>query len=96
MARELQSNSSTLLIFPYVYVLPIRRQWKMAAAPPVDPVHWTEDPETEDFNPGRSQGHKIFADSSFAHPDGKLFTDSFKDATSFQVFLCSQANSLGP
>jgi hypothetical protein len=68
----------------------------MAAAPPVDPVQWTEDPEMEDFNPGTSQGQKIFANRSRAHPDGKLFTDSFEDAMSFQVFLRSRANSLGP
>jgi hypothetical protein len=68
----------------------------MAAAPPVDPVQWTEDPETEDFNPGTSQGQKIFTNRSRAHPDGKLFTDSFEDAMSFQVFLRSRANSLGP
>lgn len=96
MTRSLRSNSSAPNIWP------IDRN--MAEVPPAIPapvvapapaVIWTENPDTDDFNPGTSTGQKIFQERARGHPDGKLFSDSFKDAAEFQVFVRSRAVALG-
>ena len=93
MVRSLRSNSTAPDLWQ---PQPMAENPSVVAQLAPSTVTWTEDPQTDDFNPGTTAGNKIFNERSRGHPDGKLFSNSFKDAKDFQVFLRSRSVSLGP
>jgi hypothetical protein len=64
---------------------------------PTNPVEiWSENPVTEEFNPGTSTGQKIFLLLSKGPDDGKKFSLSPTEAQEFMSFIRSKAQAFGP
>jgi hypothetical protein len=57
---------------------------------------WSENPVTEEFNPGTSTGQKIFLLLSKGPDDGKKFSLSPTEAQDFMSFIRSKAQAFGP
>ena len=61
---------------------------------PTNPVEiWSENPVTEEFNPGTSTGQKIFLLLSKGPDDGKKCSLSPTEAQEFMSFIRSKASS---